>query len=172
MCGITGIWSYNQPDISDVEMDIFTDILSHRGPDGRGTYHDQECNLRLGHRRLAILDLSDAGHQPMSSADGRFWIVYNGEIYNYLELKEELEALGYTFTSHSDTEVLLASYIQWGEECQLRFNGMWAFAIWDTHTRTLFLSRDRFGIKPLYYIVNDRFFSFNSKEPRSVSFKE
>jgi asparagine synthase (glutamine-hydrolysing) len=163
VCGITGIWSYNQPDISDSEMDIFTDTLAHRGPDGRGTYHDEGCNFRLGHRRLAILDLSDAGHQPMSSADKRFWIVYNGEIYNYIELREELEALGHTFTSHSDTEVLLASYIQWGEECQLKFNGMWAFAIWDTHTRTLFLSRDRFGIKPLYYIVNDRFFSFASE---------
>ncbi len=163
MCGITGIWSYNQPDISDREMDSFTDILAHRGPDGRGTYRDGGCDLRLGHRRLAILDLSDAGHQPMSSADGRYWIVFNGEIYNYLELRAELEALGHVFTSHTDTEVLLASYIQWGEECQLKCNGMWAFAIWDADTRTLFLSRDRFGIKPLYYIVNDRFFSFSSE---------
>jgi asparagine synthase (glutamine-hydrolysing) len=87
VCGITGIWSYNQPDISDSEMDIFTDTLAQCGPDGRGTYHDEGCNFRLGHRRLAILDLSDAGHQPMSSADKRFWIVYNGEIYNYIELR-------------------------------------------------------------------------------------
>ena len=171
MCGITGIWSYQQPDISDAEMDTFTNTLVHRGPDGKGTYHERKSRLRLGHRRLAIIDLSDTGHQPMSSADGRYWIVYNGEIYNYLELKEELEALGHIFTGHSDTEVLLASYIQWGEGCQLKLNGMWAFAIWDTRNRTLFLSRDRFGIKPLYYIVNDRFFAFASEMKAFLALK-
>lgn len=105
----------------------------------------------LGHRRLSIVDLSPLGHQPMCSADQRYWIVFNGEIYNHIELREELENLGHRFFSHSDTEVILASYSEWGPACQARFNGMWAFAILDTVEQTLFLSRDRFGVKPLYY---------------------
>lgn len=109
--------------------------------------------LAFGHRRLSIVDISPLGHQPMSYADGRYWITYNGEVYNHLELRAELEAMGYGFISHSDTEVILAAYDCWGEECLSRFNGMWAFAIYDTKARSLFFARDRFGVKPLYYWV-------------------
>src|SRR6185295_10780111 len=123
----------------------------HRGPDGRGVQRFGDVRLSLGHRRLAILDLSPRGCQPMASPDNRYWITFNGEIFNYLELRDELKALGHRFTSDSDTEVLLASYAQWGPACQTRFNGMWAFAIWDSRERSLFLSRDRWGVKPLYF---------------------
>lgn len=115
--------------------------------DGR----DATFNLGLGHRRLSILDLSPLGHQPMCTQDGRYWIVFNGEVYNYVELRAELENLGHSFISRTDTEVILAAYAQWGEGCLARFNGMWAFAIYDSKARTLFLARDRFGVKPLYY---------------------
>lgn len=99
----------------------------------------------------------------MSFADKQFWITYNGEIYNFLELRDELEGLGYKFISDSDTEVILASYAHWGEDCQFKFNGMWAFAIWDARERRLFLSRDRFGVKPLHFFYNDRYFAFASE---------
>jgi len=112
-----------------------------------------QANLAFGHRRLSIVDISPFGHQPMSYADGRYWITYNGEVYNHLELRAELEAAGYGFISHSDTEVILAAYDYWGEECLSRFNGMWAFALYDTKERSLFFARDRFGVKPLYYWV-------------------
>lgn len=121
------------------------------------------CDLALGFRRLAILDLSPAGHQPMCSADGRLWVVFNGEIYNYLELRAELSGHGHVFRTQTDTEVILAAYRQWGANCLERFNGMWALAIWDSHERTLFLSRDRFGVKPLYYVFQDQTFAFASE---------
>lgn len=111
----------------------------------------ETANLGLGHRRLSIVDPSPLGHQPMSYADGRYWIVHNGEVYNHVELREELRALGHAFVSQSDTEVILAAYAQWGATCLERFNGMWAFAILDRRARTLFVARDRFGVKPLYY---------------------
>ena len=110
----------------------------------------QPCDLAFGFRRLAILDLSAAGHQPMSSPDGRFWLIFNGEVYNYLELRDELRGFGHGFRSGSDSEVVLAAFAQWGSECLARFNGMWALAIWDRVERSLFLARDRFGVKPLY----------------------
>lgn len=113
-----------------------------------------KCYMAFGHRRLAIVDLSPLGHQPMSYSHGRYWITYNGEIYNHLEIRTELEALGYQFYSHSDTEVILAAYCEWGENCLSRFNGMWAFAIYDKENDSLFISRDRFGVKPLYYWVS------------------
>jgi asparagine synthase (glutamine-hydrolysing) len=112
---------------------------------------ENQSSLVFGHRRLSIVDLSPAGHQPMCTPDERFWIVYNGEIYNHRELRKELESLGCRFSSHADTEVILHSYALWGKECLHRFNGMWAFVIFDTHTGKIFISRDRFGIKPLYY---------------------
>lgn len=146
-----------------VVLDRFTDSLAHRGPDGRGTYIDGRLCLGLGHRRLAILDVSDSGQQPMAYGDGRYRITYNGEIYNFLELRRELEGFGHRFHSDSDTEVILASYAQWGEACQLRFNGMWGFAIWDEHERTLFLSRDRYGVKPLHYYYDGERFAFASE---------
>lgn len=157
MCGIVGLLNLHAS-IDPEELDGFTDALHHRGPDGRGTFIDGKVGL--GHRRLAILDLSDAGRCPMSygGADGqRYWITFNGEIYNFLELRAELERYGHRFRSDSDTEVILAAYAQWGEDCLPRFNGMWAFAIWDREERSLFLARDRFGIKPLYYFAKGRF---------------
>ncbi len=163
MCGIVGIWNLDGAPLDAAELDRFTDALAHRGPDGRGTYVDEPARLGLGHRRLAILDLSEAGRQPMSDAGGRYWITFNGEIYNFLELRETLQGLGHSFRTETDTEVILAAYVQWGEECQLKFNGMWAFAIWDRRDQTLFLSRDRFGVKPLHYYWDGRRFAFASE---------
>src|SRR5215831_4039299 len=163
MCGIVGMWNLDGGPIDQLVLERFTDALAHRGPDGRGTYVDPQGSLGLGHRRLAILDLSPAGHQPMSYANGRYWITYNGEIYNFLELRKELQGLGYRFVSDSDTEVILAAYVQWGADCQLKFNGMWGFAIWDKQERELFLSRDRFGVKPLHYFYDGRCFAFASE---------
>lgn len=118
----------------------------------------------LGHRRLSILDLSPLGHQPMCTQDGRYWIVFNGEVYNYVELRAELENLGHSFISRTDTEVILAAYAQWGDGCLARFNGMWAFAIYDSKVKTLFLARDRFGVKPLYYWASpEGLFAFASE---------
>ncbi len=118
--------------------------------------------LILGHRRLSIIDLSVAGHQPMSYED-RYWIVFNGEVYNYVELREELRRQGCEFRTDSDTEVILAAYHHWGEACLARFNGMWGLAIFDSVKRTLFLARDRFGVKPLYYIAGQDGFAFASE---------
>jgi asparagine synthase (glutamine-hydrolysing) len=126
-------------------------------------FFGEPFDLVLGHRRLAIIDLSPAGHQPMASSDGRYWIVYNGEVYNYLELRSELESYGYTFRTNTDTEVILVAYQQWGIECLSRFNGMWAFALWDGHEQRLFLARDRFGVKPLYYVHEGGKFAFASE---------
>ncbi len=125
---------------------------------------NKKAVIAFGHRRLSILDLSATGHQPMAYLNNRYWIIFNGEIYNYLELREELKAKGYEFKSNSDTEVILASFDHWGVDCQNRFNGMWAFSIYDTATKNIFLSRDRFGIKPLYYWFSpDGSFCFGSE---------
>ncbi len=163
MCGIAGIWNLNGQPVSPAMLECFTDSLAHRGPDGNGFYIDPEANLGLGHRRLAIIDTSDAGRQPMSFGDERYWITFNGEVYNFLELKAELEQAGYQFKTDSDSEVILAGYHYWGEDCQLRFNGMWAFAIWDRNERKLFASRDRFGVKPLIYYFDQKHFAFASE---------
>jgi asparagine synthase (glutamine-hydrolysing) len=125
--------------------------------------HFASDRLWLGHRRLAIIDVSDRGRQPMSYAGGRYWLTFNGEIYNFIELRETLRQLGHHFVSESDSEVVLAAYAEWGADCQLRFNGMWAFAIWDARDKRLFLSRDRFGVKPLHYADVDGCFSFASE---------
>lgn len=145
MCGIFGYVGHIPEDVAIRSLNL----LAHRGPDGYGLW--TEPGITLGHRRLAILDLTDSGKQPMSYADGRYHITFNGEIYNFLEIRDELESHGHVFHSQSDTEVILAAFTQWGEDCVNRFNGMWAFAIWDTHHNSLFLSRDRFGKKPLFY---------------------
>jgi asparagine synthase (glutamine-hydrolysing) len=141
----------------------FTHSLAHRGPDGFGIEHFPEARLWLGHRRLAILDLSRLGRQPISYAEGRYWLTFSGEVYNYIELREELRSLGYRFISESDSEVVLAAYAQWGQDCLLRLNGAWAFAVWDTQKRRLFLSCDRFGIKPLHYSHHAGAFVFASE---------
>jgi asparagine synthase (glutamine-hydrolysing) len=163
MCGITGILDFVHGGRSDL-IDRFTDALAHRGPDGRGTY--AHGPVALGHRRLSILDMSEAGACPMAvtGPDGTtVYITFNGEVYNFLELRTELKSLGYRFTSETDTEVVAAAYHCWGEACQLRFNGMWAFAIWSPATNTLFLSRDRFGVKPLYVAVRGTQITFASE---------
>lgn len=163
MCGIAGHWAFAARALSEAVFTAFNDSQAHRGPDGSGVALRETDRLWLGHRRLAIIDVSDRGRQPMVSGDGRYWLTYNGEIYNYLELREELRALGHQFVSDSDSEVILEAYAQWGEACQLRFNGMWAFAIWDDRDKVLFLSRDRFGVKPLHYSLQQGCFSFASE---------
>ncbi|MEX0967131.1 MAG: asparagine synthase (glutamine-hydrolyzing) [Bacteroidia bacterium] len=152
MCGITGIWHLNGQVLPRQKLERITRSIAHRGPDGEGFYLDENTPLGLGHLRLSILDLSASGAQPMSYGNGRFQIVYNGEIFNFLELRNELRQLGHSFITESDTEVVLAAFAEWKAQCLLKFNGMWAFAIWDVQEQMLFLARDRFGIKPLYYL--------------------
>lgn len=159
MCGIIGYISKSKP-IERTLFERMTDILVHRGPDDRGTFYIN--NIALGHRRLSIIDLSEKGNQPMRYMN-KYVIVFNGEIYNYLEIKEELATEGYNFDSMTDTEVVVASYDKWGFDCLNRFNGMWAFAIYNIENETLFCSRDRFGIKPLYYTIVDDSFVFSSE---------
>ena len=162
MCGIAGFINLDgQP--ADVKIiDGMTDSMSHRGPDGRGTW--VHGPVALGHRRLAILDLSELAAQPMRSADAGYVITYNGEVYNYRELKAELQQLGWSFRSSSDTEVVLAAYIQWGPAVVRRFNGHFAFAICDTKKHEIFLARDRFGVKPLVYAKFGQCFCFASEQ--------
>lgn len=149
MCGIAGIYDFEGREPDRRLLAAMADAIRHRGPDDEGFY--TAPGIGLAHRRLSILDLSPAGHQPMADPAGRYWLIFNGEIYNYLELRAELQTLGYVFRSGSDTEVLLAAYEQWGTDCLKRFNGMWAFALWDTVHQRLFCARDRLGVKPLYY---------------------
>jgi asparagine synthase (glutamine-hydrolysing) len=151
MCGIAGILGQAGGEFAPVAARM-AGTMRHRGPDDHGAWSDPGAGIALGHVRLSILDLSSNGHQPMASADGRYVVSYNGEIYNFAELRKELEASGAIFRGHSDTEVLLASVSRWGMEAAVqRFNGMFAFALWDRPARTLFLGRDRLGEKPLYY---------------------
>jgi asparagine synthase (glutamine-hydrolysing) len=161
MCGITGILNLDGQPVSPEILRKMTGALAHRGPDGEGYFTDG--NAGLGHRRLAIIDLTPAAHQPMVTQDGRYALAYNGEIYNFRELRTELEACGHRFRSRTDSEVLLNAFAQWGKECLLRFNGMFAFAIWDRQERKLFLARDRYGIKPLYYTRQRDVFLFGSE---------
>ena len=147
MCGITGIFNLNSEPVSPVILRKMTDAVKHRGPDGEGFYTDNF--IGLGHRRLAIIDLSPTGHQPMLTPDGQYVLIFNGELYNFQELRIELEAKGHQFHSRSDSEVVLHAYAEWGEKALNRFNGMFAFAIWDCTRQELFLARDRFGVKPL-----------------------
>lgn len=160
MCGISGLLRKNNNGVQKDLLQQMNELISHRGPDADGFYYWN--NVGLAHRRLSILDLSGEGNQPMLFGE-RYTIVYNGEIYNYLEIKEELISLGYTFKSTSDTEVILASYDYWGDKCLERFNGMWSFAILDKSKNELFCSRDRFGIKPFYYTDNGEYFAFSSE---------
>lgn len=192
MCGIAGVVDLKHSAAAK-HLAAMADSLRHRGPDdagfvcfqlgaekilcGRGddsvaafsdlphinTLRDTPCEVALAHRRLAIIDLSPAGHGPMSSADQSLWVTYNGEIYNYLELRAELKVLGHSFQTESDTEVLLAAYRQWGVECMHHFNGMFAFAIWDAPAKRLFCARDRFGVKPFYFYHRDGWFAFASE---------
>ncbi|MDD5259605.1 MAG: asparagine synthase (glutamine-hydrolyzing) [bacterium] len=162
MCGIAGVFNLNGEPCSPAVLRKMTDVLSHRGPDGEGFYTD--TFVGLGHRRLAIIDLSPAAHQPMVTPNGRFAISYNGEVYNYREIRAQLMNLGHEFRSQSDTEVVLQAYAQWGEDCLKHFNGMFAFAVWDKNKQELFLARDRYGIKPLYYTCQENTFIFASEQ--------
>lgn len=148
MCGIVGKLNLDGKPVSPELVEQMMGVIAHRGPDGEGKYI--EGPVGLGHRRLSIIDLS-TGDQPMCNEDGTVWLVFNGEIYNFFDLRRELESAGHTFKTRSDTEVIVHGYEQWGEECVKHFNGMFAFALWDSTRRTLFLARDRVGIKPLYY---------------------
>lgn len=161
MCGISGVLALTGPlDANGLGLPHDTPTLSHRGPDDHGHYLGNR--VFLGHRRLSIIDLK-SGHQPMHTADGQCSIVYNGEVYNFRELRAELELLGHHFKTLSDTEVILAAYCQWGEGCVDRLRGMFVFAIWDERKQELFLARDRLGIKPLYYTVVDDTLFFGSE---------
>jgi len=188
MCGIAGIYHFKEK-VKPEGIKKMTDALIHRGRDDEGflavdfesgqayplTGKDSKVqgmrvdefrrpvHLFLGHRRLSIIDLSPAGHQPMGNEDGSVWIVYNGEVYNYLKIRKELESLGHRFRSRTDTEVVLHSYEEWGKECLKRFNGMWAFAILDLRGKAIFCSRDRAGVKPFYYLYDGERFSFASE---------
>jgi len=149
MCGIAGIVNRDGEPVSPAVLRRMSDAVAHRGPDGEGTFVDGAAGL--AHRRLAIIDLSPAAHQPMMSGDRRYVITYNGEVFNFQQLRIELESLGHQFRSRTDSEVVLNAYAEWGAECVTRLNGMSAFGVWDAVARTLFLARDRYGIKPLYY---------------------
>jgi asparagine synthase (glutamine-hydrolysing) len=152
MCGVGGfLWMGKGSTPFDAERRLRAMIktVRHRGPDDEGIWTDHVCGL--AHARLSIIDLSPAAHQPMGSADGRVWVSFNGEIYNFLELRRELETKGYVFRSHSDTEVIVYGYAAWGEKVFTRLRGMFAIAIWDHAKQKLILGRDRFGKKPLYY---------------------
>lgn len=162
MCGIVGIWSFDKRvDLSLLKK--MKTVLQHRGSDDNGVYLDEEDNIGFAHTRLSIIDLSEKARQPMIDKELNIVIVYNGEIYNYKEIRNELQKLGYRFFSNSDTEVILKSYSEWGEKCLNKLRGMFAFCIFDRRRKELFLARDRFGIKPLYYYYNNNKFVFASE---------
>jgi asparagine synthase (glutamine-hydrolysing) len=189
VCGICGLFERNDVAASLTIIKNMGRILAHRGPNDEGYVavdskngkctsltgpesatpgirldsFAEKADLFLAHRRLSVIDLSPAGHQPMSSADGKIWIVFNGEIYNYRELRSELRSLGHVFRTETDTEVVVASYVEWGEGCLDRFDGMWAFVLYDSSRTVLFGSRDRFGVKPLYYVFGCERFAFASE---------
>lgn len=160
MCGIAGVIDLNGSRVHRELVLSMTEAVAHRGPDGSGVFC--EDNVGLGHRRLSIIDLSEAAAQPMFYKD-RFVMVYNGEVYNYPEIKSELVATGHTFNTGSDSEVILAAYLEWGKDCVNHFNGMWAFAIYDRMNKTVFCSRDRFGVKPFYYSLQKNILHFGSE---------
>ncbi len=162
MCGIAGIIQAGSTRFTTEHLKKMTASLSHRGPDGEGWWQNHDATVLLGHRRLSIIDLSPAGHQPMCYLN-RYYIIHNGEIYNYIELKAELEKRGYRFHSNTDTEVMAAAYDCWKENCLQHFDGMFAFAIWDNREQELFAARDRFGEKPFFYVQNGNQFLFASE---------
>jgi len=162
MCGICGVLNFDGREVGSALLKKMTDSIAHRGPDGEGWY--QSKGLGFGHRRLAIVDLSPLGHQPMVSQDTRYALTYNGEIYNFREIRSELISKGYSFLSQTDSEVVLHAWAEWGQACVLKFNGMFAFAIWDSVQEDLFLVRDRYGIKPLYYAHTGSSIVFGSEQ--------
>ena len=170
MCGITGLINLDGASISPVVLKKMTEAIIHRGPDGEGQWI--EGNIGLGHRRLAIIDLSPAGHQPMISADHRWVLSYNGEIYNYRELRTDLEAEGIWFRSQTDSEVVLYALAHWGSNALSKFNGMFALSLWDRKEKSLLIARDRYGIKPLYYAQQGSRFAFGSEQKAIIAHPE
>lgn len=166
MCGIAGIYKFNRV-LTQTALKQFTDAITHRGPDGSGYHIFENTGLGFGHRRLSILDISENGKQPFRYGEN-LWITYNGEVYNFIELRKELLGYGFKFRTEADTEVILAAYQKWGADCFEKFNGMWAMAIYNTDTKDLLLSRDRFGVKPLFYYRSDEQFAFASE---TIAFK-
>jgi asparagine synthase (glutamine-hydrolysing) len=169
MCGIAGIINFNLKPVQESNIRIMMQEMKHRGPDDDGVFIDN--NIGLGFVRLSILDLSSAGHQPMFSHNKRFVIIFNGEVYNYIEIREELK-VDFKFKTGTDTEVVLAAYQKWGEKCLDKFNGMFAFVIYDTQAKTVFGARDRYGIKPFYYYHDDSKFIFASEIKSILPFIE
>lgn len=167
MCGICGIVNFKNEQVESSSVKMMMQKMKYRGPNDEGVYIDN--NVGLGFVRLSILDLSPLGHQPMFSSDGRYVLIFNGEIYNYIELREELMAKGYKFKSNADSEVLLYSYVEWGAGCLDKFNGMWGFVIFDLENKELFCARDRYGVKPFYYYVDEEKFVFASEIPPILS---
>lgn len=167
MCGVAGFINFNQEPASPVLLKKMTDSISHRGPDGEGQWIGGA--VAIGHRRLSIIDLSQAGHQPMQTLDGRFILSYNGEVYNFKEIRTQLEAQGVEFYSQTDSEVVLQALANWGPEALLEFNGMFALALWDTREETLLLARDRYGIKPMYFARQFNRFWFASEHKAIVA---
>jgi len=166
MCGIAGIWNASQP----VDGDVFGKVvnsLARRGPDGRGVKRLDEGRFYMGHRRLSIIDLSDAGNQPMSNEDGSIWLTFNGEIYNYASLRRELEGFGHRFCSRTDSETIIHAFEEWGPDCVQHCRGIFAFAIFDVRQRSLFLARDHIGVKPLYFHRGSESFIFAS-QPKAI----
>ncbi len=165
MCRIAGFWDFqygNEYPLDDVVVRM-RETMIHGGPDDAGAFTEKESGMALAHRRLSIIDLSPLGHQPMHDGTGRFWITYNGEVYNFQEIRDELLKMGHTFRSHSDTEVILKGFQEWGCDSVKRFRGMYAFAIWDSLNKDLFLCRDRAGVKPRYWYYDGRVFMFASE---------
>ena len=171
MCGIAGIYNTNQDRESLVQLaQVMISQLKHRGPDGNSFQIFDQLNQNktlFVHTRLSIIDLSQAAKQPMKDKKGSLWITFNGEIYNHAEIRQELKSMGSTFFSNSDTEVILEAYSVWGMSCFERFIGMWALAIWDDNNQKFILSRDRLGIKPLYYSIKNHSIYFSS-EPKVI----
>jgi asparagine synthase (glutamine-hydrolysing) len=168
MCGICGIINFNNNKLVDeVSIREMMQKMKHRGPDDEGIFI--EGNVGFGFVRLSILDLSPLGHQPMFDETNKYMIIHNGEVYNFIEIREDLRKKGYKFKSNTDTEVILYAYIEWGEECLMKFNGMWAFVIYDVVNKKVFASRDRYGIKPFYYYETEDCFSFASEIPALLS---
>jgi asparagine synthase (glutamine-hydrolysing) len=170
MCGIAGLIHLNGAPVSPVGLRKMTDAIAHRGPDGEGQWI--EGNIGIGHRRLAIIDLSPGGHQPMISKDQRYILTYNGEVYNYKELRTELESVGQRFYTGSDSEVVLTALVVWGVKALLKFNGMFALGFWDRQEKRLLLARDRYGIKPLYYSAQGSDFAFGSEQKAIIARSE
>ena len=167
MCGIAAIINKHDCIPGQELIREITRLVAHRGPDGEGYYHGE--NFAFGHRRLSIIDLSDQANQPMTYMED-FVIIFNGAIYNYIELRAQLQILGFNFKSDSDTEVILASYVHWGTDCVNHFNGMWAFSVFDKRKNLVFCSRDRFGVKPFYYYYDDEIFAFASEIKQLLPF--